>query len=208
MIELKNISLSFEKVNLFKNFNLKIKENEKILIYGKSGIGKSTIIKLIMGFIQPDEGEVLINGKKLDKKNIWNFRKRISYVSQENDLTGGRVKSFISDVFNFKANREIEFETRKIKKFMSFFDLNPQYLNKEFQDLSGGEKQRIAIITSILLNKDIYLLDEITSSLDNKMKKKVVDFFIDDMNKTEIIISHDNHWLDKKNIRVVNLEGN
>jgi putative ABC transport system ATP-binding protein len=89
---------------------------------------------------------------------------------------------------------------------MNYFDLGADFIDKNFQDLSGGEKQRISIIISIIMEKEIYLLDEVTSSLDNKMKEKVVDYFVDKMDKTEIIISHDSHWINKSGLRVINLE--
>jgi putative ABC transport system ATP-binding protein len=106
----------------------------------------------------------------------------------------------------YRANKNIEISKDKIVELLEYFDLESKILEKDFQDLSGGEKQRISIIVSILLDKELYLLDEITSSLDNKMKKKVVDYFVDKMDKTQIIISHDNHWLEKDKLRIINLE--
>jgi putative ABC transport system ATP-binding protein len=206
MINLKNIHLNFGDRKIFDGFNLNVKEKEKILIYGKSGIGKSSILNLILGFVQPDKGEIYFKDDILNKNNIWNFRKKTAFVTQNNDLTGGKVREFILDVLNFKANKEIEMNEERLIELMKYFDLDSSFIDKEFQDLSGGEKQRISIIISIMMDKEIYLLDEITSSLDNKMKEKVVDYFIEKMDKTEIIISHDNHWIKKSGLKVINLE--
>jgi putative ABC transport system ATP-binding protein len=206
MINLKNIHLNFGDRKIFDGFNLNVKEKEKILIYGKSGIGKSSILNLILGFVQPDKGEIYFKDDILNKSNIWNFRKKTAFVTQNNDLTGGKVREFILDVLNFKANKEIEMNEERLIELMKYFDLDSSFIDKEFQDLSGGEKQRISIIISIMMDKEIYLLDEITSSLDNKMKEKVVDYFIEKMDKTEIIISHDNHWIKKSGLKVINLE--
>ena len=206
MINLKNIHLNFGDRKIFDGFNLNVKEKEKVLIYGKSGIGKSSVLNLILGFVQPDEGEIYYKDELLNKNNIWNFRKKTAFVTQNNDLTGGKVRDFILDVLNFKANKEIEMNEERLIELMKYFDLDSSFIDKEFQDLSGGEKQRISIIISIMMDKEIYLLDEITSSLDNKMKEKVVDYFIEKMDKTEIIISHDNHWIKKSGLKVINLE--
>jgi len=206
MVELRNIHLSFDDTVLFDGFNLKVQQREKVLIYGKSGIGKSSIMKMILGFVEPDKGNVLYKGKELDKNTVWGLRENTAFVTQDNDITGGLVKDFISEVMGYKANKNIEISKNKIVELLEYFDLESKILEKDFQDLSGGEKQRISIIVSILLDKELYLLDEITSSLDNKMKKKVVDYFVDKMDKTQIIISHDNHWLEKDKLRIINLE--
>jgi len=206
MVELRNIHLSFDDTVLFDGFNLKVQQREKVLIYGKSGIGKSSIMKMILGFVEPDKGNVLYKGKELDKNTVWGLRENTAFVTQDNDITGGLVKDFISEVMGYKANKNIEISKDKIVELLEYFDLENKILEKDFQDLSGGEKQRISIIVSILLDKELYLLDEITSSLDNKMKKKVVDYFVDKMDKTQIIISHDNHWLEKDKLRIINLE--
>jgi putative ABC transport system ATP-binding protein len=206
MVELRNIHLSFDDTVLFDGFNLKVQQREKVLIYGKSGIGKSSIMKMILGFVEPDKGNVLYKGKELDKNTVWGLRENTAFVTQDNDITGGLVKDFISEVMGYKANKNIEISKDKIVELLEYFDLESKILEKDFQDLSGGEKQRISIIVSILLDKELYLLDEITSSLDNKMKKKVVDYFVDKMDKTQIIISHDNHWLEKDKLRIINLE--
>lgn len=206
MINLKNIHLSFGDRKIFDDFNLNVKEKEKVLIYGKSGIGKSSILNLILGFVQPDKGEIYYNDRLLNKNNIWDFRKKTAFVTQNNDLTGESVREFILDVLNFKANKKVEMNEERLIELMNYFDLGADFIDKNFQDLSGGEKQRVSIIISIMMDKEIYLLDEITSSLDNKMKEKVVDYFVDEMHKTEIIISHDSHWINKSGLRVINLE--
>ncbi|MGM0641453.1 MAG: ABC transporter ATP-binding protein [Thermotogota bacterium] len=206
MIELKNVYLSFDDTVLFDGFDLEVKEKDKVLIYGKSGIGKSSIMRMILGFVQPDKGSVLYKGKELDKNSVWDLRENTAYVTQDNDITGGLVKDFISEIMNYKANKGAEFSESEIKKLLEYFDLENKTLDKDFQDLSGGEKQRVSIIVSILLNKELYLLDEITSSLDNDMKAKVVDFFVDKLDKTQIIISHDDHWLEKDGLKIIDLE--
>ena len=77
---------------------------------------------------------------------------------------------------------------------MRELELEHDILDKNFQELSGGEKQRIGILTSLLLNRDIYLLDEVTSALDMKLKKKVADYFLAQEDWTLLIISHDQEW--------------
>jgi putative ABC transport system ATP-binding protein len=82
----------------------------------------------------------------------------------------------------------------KLRVFMRELELEYDILDKNFQELSGGEKQRIGILITLLLNRDIYLLDEITSALDVNLKKKVADYFLAREDWIILVISHDREW--------------
>lgn len=194
MIEYKDITLKFGKEVLFDNFNLKVKKNEKILLYGKSGSGKSSLIKMLLGFLKADSGKVFFEGEELNKRNIWELRKKITYVSQDTEMWDGKVHDFIQSIFNYKENIKSKNNLEKLNNYLEIVDLDNNIIHKEYNDLSGGEKQRILIVISLLLNRDIYLLDEITSSLDQKTKIKITDYFMTRDDITQIIISHDLVW--------------
>ncbi len=203
LIELKNIYKIFENKKILHNFSLTINKNDKILIYGKSGIGKSTIFKLILGFTLPDKGQILYNNKPINEENIWELRQNISYIPQSVDIGEGKIKSFIKHIMSYKINeKDIGWENQ-LPNLLEKFHLNTDLLNKNIQNLSGGEKQRIAIIISILLNRNIFLLDEITAQLDKKMKDCIVNYFLN-IEKTVLVISHDECWLNK-NMRIITL---
>jgi putative ABC transport system ATP-binding protein len=192
MIEFRDVSVSFSEKNILTDFSMKVSEGEKIIITGKSGLGKSTIIKLLLGFIHPDEGEIFFKSKKLDKKSIWEFRKNAAYVNQNSDIGEGLVKNQIKRYMDFRLNRHHKMD--RMDELFNQFSLTSDFLDKKIEELSGGERQRVAIVISLLLERKIFLLDEITSSLDKDLKKTVADYFLDNPDWTVIAISHDEPW--------------
>nr|MBC8484598.1 ATP-binding cassette domain-containing protein [Bacteroidota bacterium] len=165
MIKLKDITVKINNAYILKDFNLAVEKGEKVLISGKSGIGKSTLLKLILGFTLPDKGCLTFDNIELDKKSIWEIRKRIAYVSQDLDIGQGEVNALIKEIFFLKTNLKSSFDNNELIKLLHLFELKEDILFKDYEELSGGEKQRIAIIISILLKREVFLLDEITSAL-------------------------------------------
>ena len=206
MIKLKDITVKINNAYILKDFNLAVEKGEKVLISGKSGIGKSTLLKLILGFTFPDKGCITFDNIELDKKSIWEIRKRIAYVSQDLDIGQGEVNALIEEIFFLKTNLKSSFNNNELIKLLHLFELKEDILFKDYEELSGGEKQRIAIIISILLKREVFLLDEITSALDESLKQKVLNYFLDQKNLTVIIISHDTDYKQNNKLRKINLE--
>lgn len=201
MIEFKNVSVSFDGRNLFSGLNLFISKGDKIVITGKSGLGKSTLLKLILGFAMPDNGLIYFNGLKIDRHSVWNVRKSTAYVTQNCDIGEGPVISQIRKYFNYKSNRHQSIE--KLNQLMDYFLLSRNLLNKNIEELSGGERQRFGIITALLLNREVFLLDEITSALDSDLKKITADYFLNNPKLTVIAISHDEIWQKNPNVKLI-----
>ena len=194
MIELQNICLRYNSQFLFENLDLSVPKGGKLLIRGESGSGKTSILRLILGLEQPEKGSVRIAGQTMDRSNVWSLRGKMAYVSQDMSLGQGIVEGFIKDVLRFRRNRDLHYDRAKIETLMEQFGLEPNMLQNHLEDLSGGELQRVAIITALLLQRPIYLLDEVTSALDQKMKERVVDYFLSLIDTTLVIVSHDNVW--------------
>lgn len=203
MIEFKNIHLSFNGKSVIKDFSLKINTGEKIVISGKSGCGKSSLLALVLGFVQPSSGQIYFEDKLLDENSVWAVRKRISYIDQSVSLGSGKVQRLFADILSLRANTALDFNTDEL---LTLFDLSKDLLFKDIQELSGGEKQRIAIIIAILLNRDVFFLDEVTASLDTHLKERVADYFLNRTDNTCLIVSHDPVWQNNKLVRVFNFE--
>jgi putative ABC transport system ATP-binding protein len=122
-------------------------------------------------------------------------------VSQDLDIYEGSVNEFIEEVFSYSFN-EGKLDRTKLRRLLLYLGFENDVLTMNFEDLSGGEKQRIGIIMSVLIGKDIYLLDEITSSLDATLKEKVANYFLEHKDWTLLIISHDDVWK-KQGVNVV-----
>jgi len=206
VIKLVDVDLAYNGRAVFKSFSLEIKTGTKAVILGKSGLGKSSLFSLVLGFTIPDRGSVFFDGTLVDKKSVWNIRKKIAYVDQAVSIADGNVSSWLDFVFRLKANGSADFDRKKVKDLLDFFELDVDVLGKDTSELSGGEKQRLAVIVSVMLERKVFLLDEVTSSLDKHLKKKVINYFIERDDWTVAAISHDPGWLDNPSVRVFDLE--
>lgn len=194
LLELNNISISFGDTALLKNFSLRVKKGEKIHLNAPSGSGKSTLLKMILGFSPLQEGQILLNGIPLSPSSINDFREHMGYLSQKMNFRHIVVRNLITEILNYKSNNSSKLKLDKdnnfIINFLSFLELSPDILDKNIETLSGGEKQRIGFLILNILNKDIWILDEITSSLDIGLKEKILEYILKS-HKTVILVSHD-----------------
>lgn len=199
LIELSNINLKFNNKEVLKDFSLSIKDGEKILITGKSGKGKSTLLKILLGFVNFDDGNFHYKGDLVNNLSYRDIRKDIAYVNQDVTLRPGKVSDVLKEIASFSGNSykgEFDYE------LASLFEFDIDLLDKDTVELSGGERQRLGIILSIMLCRDIFLLDEITSALDKDLKDKVVEYFAN-CKASVIVISHDSCWLNSYKFREV-----
>ena len=206
MIQFKDVSLRFEKKHIFSKLNVEIKTNEKIIITGNSGSGKTSLFHLLLGFKIPTSGVIYFKNKPISSSTISLIRRSIAYIPQEINIGNGEVLSLIKSFFSFKANRHLQIDQNLLDDLLRLFQLDKQILKKDVSKLSGGEKQRIAIIISVLLKRNIFLLDEITSALDKTLKHKVANFFLNQDTFTVIAISHDEIWYDNDKCKIFNME--
>lgn len=187
-IKLSNIVIRYPKSNLeIKVDDFVIHHNDKISITGQSGQGKTSIINLILGNISSYKGNVLI-----DNKSLRNVKLDIGVVSQEIELFNMSIKDNlcldkkISDQEIIKYLEELE-----LNEILLFEDGIYTVVGEKGLKLSTGQKRRINILRSYLMNKDIYILDEPTSNLDKRTEKIVVDFILKYFkDKTLIIATH------------------
>jgi putative ABC transport system ATP-binding protein len=207
MIQLRNVSLNFETRQLFDNLSFDVPAGGRLLILGGSGSGKTTLLRMLLGFVLPDKGNIIIDGEKLSLENVWKVRQKMAYVSQEMQIGRGNAERFVKEIFQYKNNRKISYDREKVIGLLNDFHLDTATLNKNLEELSGGELQRFAIIVTLLLDRRIYLLDEVTSALDQPMKELIVTYFSSMKDKTLIISSHDSVWHDQ-NFPTINLGNN
>ncbi len=205
MIRFEHVDIQFKDTALLQNLTFTIGQCEKVLLYGKSGIGKTTIFRLMLGFEQPQKGTIYFNDHPLDAKTIWDIRQKTAYVSQDPDIGSGRVRTMLDMIFSFRTNHTIGLDKDLLPDLMDLLRLPASVLDDDYEKLSGGEKQRIAILIALLLKRDIFLLDEVTSSLDTELKKKIIGLFTQSEEWTVLAISHDPDWLDADNIKVIRL---
>jgi putative ABC transport system ATP-binding protein len=194
MLKVENLTIVKQDKVILNNCDLKIRNGEKVLIFGDSGSGKSTLLKAILFFEHHSGGTVYFKGEKIDRQNIDSFRKNFVYISQKAPSFEGSVQEYLCLPFTFKHNQH-NIPT-DLKKYLHKLNFPDSILKQKYDKLSGGEQQRITILQSLLLDKSFFLLDEITSSLDENNINQVVKLIISDPQRSIISISHNKEWLD------------
>lgn len=194
MFSLHQVSKRFSENFVLNDFSFEIAAGDKVNISGRSGIGKTILIRLLLGFEKPDNGDIFFENEPLTDVSVWNVRRRVAYVSQDLNIGRGKVHAFFDETLSLKVNLPQKPNSpAEIKCLLKYFELPESILGKNIEELSGGEKQRIAIINALLLKRRIFLLDEVTSALDKSLKIKVLDYFLLNPDFTVLYISHDNY---------------
>jgi len=206
VIEFRQVSLRDGARTIFQDVNLAVQAGEKLLLWGRSGSGKSSLLKMALGLIHPGSGEVRVAGQPLDGRNVWEIRRKIGFVSQEFQFGRGLTREVLRRFGTFKANAGAQFDDEALRDMCRLLELDERLLDKPTEELSGGERQRMAIMLVLLLRRQTLLLDEVTSALDPALKQKVVRFLVDQPDRTILAAAHDDVWLEHAQVRVVKLE--
>jgi ABC-type bacteriocin/lantibiotic exporter with double-glycine peptidase domain len=196
-----NIKVNYDNKNIFNNLNLEIIKNNKVVLVGPIGSGKSTILKVLAGIVKYD-GLILIDGNDISKDPNF-ISTNISYVSQHPKLFNKSIYHNIVYGTQFANNNpnSRKLVIQKLEQFgvMDFINSFPNGLDtivgKEGNKLSGGQKHMVALIRTLIQDRPIILLDEPTSSLDTKNKRTIIDIIRNINNKTLIVTTHDTELL-------------
>ena len=193
-IEFSHLSFSYRQKNILKDINLKIKAGETLGIVGGSGVGKTTLINLLLRFYDPTEGAILIDEEDIKNFKLKSLREKIGLVTQEPILFNDTIRNNIAYGKPEATGEEIK-EAAKVANIHHFIEgLENGYgtvIGERGATLSGGEKQRIAIARAILKDPPILILDEATSNLDSASEKLVQEALNRIMEKrTSFVIAH------------------
>lgn len=197
MIDIQGITKSFGSLQVLKGIDLHIGRGEVVSIVGPSGAGKTTLLQIVGTLDKPDSGEVVIDGVKvggLNKKKLADFRNRhIGFVFQFHQLLPEftaleniMIPAFIGGV----SRKTAEQRARELLRFMNLEDR----ASHKPSELSGGEKQRVAVARALVNNPAVVLADEPSGSLDSKNKEELHRLFFDLRDKfgqTFVIVTHD-----------------
>ena len=189
MLELQHIKKSYDGVTILEDINLKIKKGEIVSILGPSGCGKTTLLNLILGLTEADQGKILLDGK--DITGLPMEKRGFNIVFQDYALFPN-LNVYKNITYGLKNNPGISTE-EEVEELIDLLGLK-EHLNKKIEQLSGGQKQRVALARTMVMKPRILLLDEPLSALDGVIKESIKEKIKEiarDFHLTTIIVTHD-----------------
>jgi ABC-type multidrug transport system fused ATPase/permease subunit len=201
-IEISNLDFSYEKKIIFKNLNFKILKGDKIGIKGQTGLGKTSLINILLGLIDVKNGQIFLDNQIVTNLKLYK-KIKIGYVPQSIFLIDDSIKKNISLTGNDRPNNEIEkiLNTAGLSELINSLpgklDTN---IGEHAHKISGGQKQRIGIARALFTNPEILILDEATNALDIETEEMILKNIIENSKDlTVIIISHRDSTLKRCN---------
>lgn len=212
ILEVKNLSFSYEDAEVLRNINFTVNDNDFIILSGKNGSGKSTLLKILIGELKNYKGSVEFFGEDLSSFNNWRKVGYVPQISRDNSTNFPiSVKEMIllNLYFDFnKFNLPKPRHHRMVKDAILSFNLT-EFQDKNFNELSGGQKQRVMIAKAMVHNPDILIFDEPTVGVDKESKESFFEL-INHLHKhhdiTIILVTHEDDLAKDINNRTFILE--
>ena len=157
MIEIKNISINFGDLLLFRHLNLHVNRGESGCVCGDSGSGKTSLLKAVLGFVPISEGVIKVDGVEMTPRNADFVRRKIAWIPQELALPSEWVSDMVRMPFELKANRETGFSMERLLDNFALLGLEEELYHKRVHEVSGGQRQRIMLAVTEVLNKSILI---------------------------------------------------
>ncbi|WP_020564425.1 ABC transporter ATP-binding protein [Methylosarcina fibrata] len=193
------VSVIAQGKTILSDVSFALPPGEKAALSGKSGSGKTSVLKTLMGLYPLAQGTVYFQEKPLTSASVRAVRSCTAYIGQEPVLGAESVREALLLPFQFKAHRGHTPTPAQLKEVLERLRLPLDILGRSSNRISGGEKQRIALARGLLLGKSLYLLDEVTSALDDESKRAVFNVF-SDSSLTVLAVAHDSEWLERCDI--------
>lgn len=193
-IELRNISFRYHRNEawILKNISFSIKAKECVILFGPSGYGKSTLLKILMGLLEPSDGEIYVNDQLLKKENLLSYRKNISAIMQDDELLSGTIYENIS-FFSKEVDKKKAEYCARLAGISDEIELMPMkyhsYIGNMGIAISGGQKQRLLLARALYFEPKIIFLDEAFSNLDIQ-REKMISSNLKQLGITLFIITH------------------
>jgi|SRR5690625_1367004 len=208
IMSLEQVSFKVNQQQILKDISFSVQVGDIITVTGPSGGGKSTLLKIMGHLLSPTSGIIQYNGKDINEYEPTEYRKEVSYFFQNAVLFDETVR----DNLAFPADiREDTFNEDQAIRGLETVQLSDTYLDKPIKELSGGEKQRVALIRNLMYPPKVLLMDEVTSSLDAENREIVLSFIRqlnEEENVTILWITHNQEEIEASNkiIRLINGE--
>lgn len=192
IIEFKDIKKAYDRNVVIPNLNLSINKGEFITIIGTSGSGKTTVLKMMNGLIEPTSGMIQIHGKDIKKQNLIQLRRKMGYVIQGSmlfpHLTVKQNIAYVPQLEKKKVDHQL------IEEWLQKVQLDPSLKDKYPSELSGGQQQRVAIARGLIHQPDILLMDEPFGAVDEITRRQLQDEILKIYQQTKttiLFVTHD-----------------
>ena len=193
VITFNNVAIKYDEVEILKSFSTEILKGENTVFSGASGSGKSSLLNACLGFIPVSDGEIFVLKEKVNTKNIHKIRKEIAWLPQELFFDIKSCRDLVQLPFQFEVNKKYQPSEKELVEMLENLLLPANILDKKVSEISGGQKQRLLLVSLLLMPKPLLFLDEATSALDQNSTESVLKI-IKKQEKTVISASHDSFW--------------
>jgi len=194
MLKLVNVSKSFGDLQILKPTSIDLVEGRTTVLIGPSGCGKSTLLRMMIGLIEPDQGEVLFDGQRLTSANVLQIRQRLGYVLQDGGLfphlTSRENVGLLARHLGWDRTRT----NARVEELAGLTRLPPAALDRYPSEMSGGQRQRVGIMRALMLDPAVILLDEPMGALDPLVRYDLQEdlrSIFQTLNKTVVLVTHD-----------------
>lgn len=190
IFELEHLGLASPEKIMLEDVSLSVEAGAHLTITGPSGSGKSSLLKLLAALVSPSSGRIVYRGRDLEDLDPVAYRREVSYCFQQPLLFGQTVRDNMAFPFEI---RQLPFDQERVLSALARLNLGPEFLEKPIKELSGGEKQRVALVRNLLFEPKVLLLDEVSSGLDEQTKL-LLRAFLKDLHQegvTLIEVTHD-----------------
>lgn len=193
MIRLEHVLVQKQGKKILNDINLRVETGEKILIHGPSGSGKSTLLKTLFCF-ERFKGRLLFSGAPVIPETINAYRSHLGFVSQRLPGFDALAGAVLRYPFQFHVHRHRLFPEERSRELMQALRFSPELLKQPFSELSGGEKQRLLVMQLLLIDRPVFLLDEVTAALDPENIETVIRLLTESPERTVVSVSHNREW--------------
>ena len=206
IFELDNLGLVSPEKVILEEISLSVEAGEHLTITGPSGSGKSSLLKLLAALVSPSSGRIGYQGRDLEDLDPVTYRREVSYCFQQPVLFGQTVRDNMAFPFEI---RHLPFDQERVLTALARLNLGHEFLEKPIKELSGGEKQRVALVRNLLFEPKVLLLDEVSSGLDEKTKTLLRTFLTDlhQAGVTLIEVTHDQREIETAGRLLTIVEG-
>lgn len=196
LIQFDLATVALRDKSLMSDISFSLAPGAKAVLQGRSGSGKSTVLKALLGFFPLTRGDIRFQGASLSPQVARRLRTFAAYIGQEPILGAETVREALLLPFQYQAHQQHRPTEPELIRSLETFQLPASLLDQACARISVGEKQRVALARAKLLGKKLYLLDEVTSALDEESKAPVFKLLADPT-LTVLSVAHDPEWIDR-----------